>query len=156
MITILDQEEDTVPEKIHCIFQASYAVEAELLGAKDFPPLKRTIIDFKNSDTSFFGHWIGKELTAVIEIEPSPSAFHISSLVVHPKYFRRGIASELIAFIFRLFIGNKITVETGLANIPAIALYKSFDFKEIDQYDTDHGIRKIRLAIEKATLNTES
>jgi ribosomal protein S18 acetylase RimI-like enzyme len=77
-------------------------------------------------------------------------------LVVHPKYFRRGIASELITFIFKLFIGNKITVETGLANIPAIALYKRFGFKEIDQYDTDHGIRKIRLAIEKATLNTDS
>ncbi len=156
MINILDQQEDTIAEKIYHVFQASYAVEAELLGVKDFPPLKRTIIDYKNSDTSFFGHWIGKELTAAIEIEPSPSAFHICSLVVHPKYFRRGIGSELITFIFKLFIGNKITVETGLENIPAIALYKSFGFKEIDQYDTDHGIRKTRLTIEKATLNSNS
>jgi GNAT superfamily N-acetyltransferase len=154
MIKILDQQEDTIAEKTHQVFQASYAVEAELLEAKDFPPLKRTIIDYKNSDTSFFGHWIGKELTAVIEIEPSPNTFHICSLVVHPTYFRRGIASELVTFIFKLLVGNKITVETGVANIPAIALYKSFGFKEIDQYDTDHGIRKIRLAIEKATLNT--
>jgi GNAT superfamily N-acetyltransferase len=152
MINILDQQEDTIAEKIYCVFQASYAVEAELLGAKDFPPLKRTIPDFKNSETSFFGHWIGKELAAVIEIEPSPNRFHISSLVVHPTYFRRGVASELITFIFKLLVGNKITVETGLANIPAISLYKNFGFKEIDQYDTDHGIRKIRLAIEKASL----
>lgn len=156
MIKILDPQEDTIAENIYSVFQASYAVEAELLEAKDFPPLKRTIIDFKNSETSFFGHWIGKELTAVIEIEPSPNKFHICSLVVHPNYFRRGIGSELVTFIFKLLVGNKITVETGLANIPAIALYKGFGFKEIDQYDTDHGIRKIRLAIEKATLSTDS
>jgi ribosomal protein S18 acetylase RimI-like enzyme len=156
MINILDQQEDTVAEKIYHVFQASYAVEAELLEAKDFPPLKRTIIDFKNIDTSFFGHWIGKELTAVIEIEPSPNTFHICSLVVHPTYFRRGIASELITFIFKLLVGNKITVETGLANIPAIALYKSFGFKEVGQYDTDIGIRKIKLAIEKATIKSDS
>jgi len=154
MIKILDPQEDSIAENIYSVFQASYAVEAELLEAKDFPPLKRTIIDFKNSETSFFGHWIGKELTAVIEIEPSPNKFHICSLVVHPTYFRRGIGSELVTFIFKLLVGNKITVETGLANIPAIALYKSFDFKEIDQYNTNHGIRKVRLAIEKATLKT--
>jgi ribosomal protein S18 acetylase RimI-like enzyme len=154
MINILDQQEDTIAEKIYHVFQASYAVEAKLLGAQDFPPLKRTIIDFKNSETSFFGHWIGKELAAAVEIEPSPNNFHISSLVVHPKYFRQGIGNELITFIFKLLIGNKITVETGVENIPAIALYKNFGFKEIDQYDTDHGIRKVRLAIEKATLKT--
>ena len=74
-------------------------------------------------------------------------------MVVHPTYFRQGIGSELLTFIFELFVGNTITVETGLANIPAIALYKNFGFKEVDQYDTDHGIRKVRLAIEKATLN---
>ena len=153
MITILDQQEDTIAEKTYAVFQVSYAVEAEILGAKDFPPLKRAIVDFKNSETSFFGHWIGKELTAVIEIEPSLTAFHIASMVVHPTYFRQGIGSELLTFIFELVVGNTITVETGLANIPAIALYKKFGFKEVDQYDTDHGIRKVRLAIEKATLN---
>jgi ribosomal protein S18 acetylase RimI-like enzyme len=156
MINILDQQEETIAEKMHHVFQASYAVEAALLEAKDFPPLKRSIQDFKNSDTSFFGYSIGKELAAVIEIEPSPNRFHICSLVVHPKYFRRGIGSELITFIFKLLIGNKITVETGLANIPAITLYKNFGFKEVGQYDTDHGIRKIQLAIEKATSTTES
>jgi ribosomal protein S18 acetylase RimI-like enzyme len=104
MINILDQQQDTIAEKMHHVFQASYAVEAEILGTQDFPPLKRTITDFKNRDTSFFGYSIGKELAAVIEIEPSPKRFHICSLVVHPKYFRRGIGSELITFIFKLLI----------------------------------------------------
>ena len=36
-------------------------------------------------------------------------------------------------------------VETGVENEPAILLYKKFGFKEVKQWDTDHGIRKIRL-----------
>ena len=100
MINILDQADPLITEQIHVVFQASYSVEAELLGVKDFPPLKRTVIDFKRSDTSFFGFWMGNELAAVIEIDPKPNTFHISSLVVHPKYFRQGIASKLITFIF--------------------------------------------------------
>ena len=151
MIEILDQNEDNIASKMHFVFQASYAIEAELLEAKDFPPLRRTVADFKNSETSFFGYWIEKELTAVIEIEPSLTSFHIRSLVVHPRYFRKGIGSKLIAFIIKLFIGNSITVETGLANAPAIALYKKFGFVEAGQYDTDHGVRKIKLALEKAS-----
>ena len=145
MITILDQEKKPVSEQIYAVFQVSYAVEADLLGAKDFPPLKRSIENFMKSDSSFFGFSQGERLAAVIEIEPHPTAFHICSMVVDPHYFRRGIASKLIEHIMDLFEGNTITVETGLANQPAIKLYESFGFTEDGQYDTDHGIRKIKL-----------
>lgn len=143
MIKILDHENQQISEKIHRIFQVSYAVEAELLGAVNFPPLKRTVSEFINSNTSFFGFYQGEKVVAIIEIEPFPSVFHICSLVVDPQYFRQGIAKNLISFILKLLEGNRITVETGLANGPAIALYKSFGFQEVKQYDTDHGIRKI-------------
>ena len=150
MINILDHENQQIAEKMHRIFQVSYAVEARLLDAKDFPPLKRTVNDLMESDTSFFGYWQNEILAAVIEIEPFPSVFHICSLVVDPQYFRQGIAKNLINFTFKLLAGNRITVETGLANRPAIALYESFGFKEVKQYETDHGIRKIRFQLENA------
>ncbi|MEJ2584117.1 MAG: hypothetical protein P8Z38_03455 [Robiginitalea sp.] len=35
-------------------------------------------------------------------------------------------------------------METGLDNGPATALYRKFGFREILQYDTDHGVRKVR------------
>jgi ribosomal protein S18 acetylase RimI-like enzyme len=152
MITILDHEQELTAEKIYKIFQVSYAVEAELLGALDFPPLKRTVANFLKSDTSFFGFWQGENLTSVIEIDALPKTFHINSLVVDPYYFRQGIASKLMEHILDLFEGNTITVETGLANEPAKNLYKRFGFKEVKQYDTDHGIRKIRLELEKPNL----
>jgi len=149
MIKILDQESRSISEKIHAVFQVSYAVEAELLGAVDFPPLKRTVPDFMESGTSFFGFWQGEQLAAVVEIEPNLRAFHICSMVVQPIYFRQGIASKLIVYILDLFEGNTITVETGLANGPAKKLYESFGFKETGQYDTDNGIRKIKFILER-------
>jgi ribosomal protein S18 acetylase RimI-like enzyme len=143
-ITILDHENRLIAENIYSVFQLSYAVEAKLLGAADFPPLKRTVPNFLESRTSFFGYHRNDTLVGIIEIDALKTSFHICSLVVHPDYFRQGIAQELLNFIFRLLAGNNITVETGLANDPAVKLYKGFGFKEVGQYNTDHGIRKIK------------
>jgi ribosomal protein S18 acetylase RimI-like enzyme len=150
MIKILDHEKLEIAKKIYQVFQVSYAVEAELLGADDFPPLQRTVSNFMESKTSFFGYWEKDSLASVIEVEPLPKSFHINSLVVDPLYFRRGIASKLVEHILDLFVGNKITVETGLANEPAKQLYKRFGFKEAGQYDTDIGIRKIKFILERS------
>lgn len=144
MIKILDHENSEIAEKIYTLFQVSYAIEAKLLEAKVFPPLNRTVSDFIKSDTSFFGHWQDDKLVGAIELRPEDRSFHICSLVVDPDYFRQGIAGKLINFIFNLLEDNPITVETGLANRPAVALYESFGFKEVKQYVTDHGIRKVR------------
>ncbi len=149
MIEILDQENKAVSEQIYAVFQVSYVVEAELLGATDFPPLQRTVSDFMESKTSFFGFWQGDTLASVIEVEPLPKSFHINSMVVDPLYFRRGIAGKLLTHIIDLFIGNTITVETGLANEPAKELYKRFGFLDAGQYDTDHGIRKIKFILKR-------
>lgn len=155
MIKILDHENPEIAEQIFAVFQVSYAVEAKLLKVDNFPPLNRTIGQFLASDTSFFGFYLDDKVVAVIEIEPFPSRFHICSLVVDPLYFRQGIAKKLINFIFKLLEGNAITVETGLANRPAIELYESFGFKEVKQYDTAYGVRKIRFLLEKATINND-
>jgi len=144
MIKLLDHETSAMAEEIYRIFQVSYAVEADLLGAKDFPPLNRTVENFMQSDTSFFGFSKGASMAAVIEVEPLPASFHINSLVVDPNYFRQGIASKLLQHMLDLFAGNTITVETGLANEPAKQLYLRFGFKEAGQYDTEIGIRKIK------------
>jgi ribosomal protein S18 acetylase RimI-like enzyme len=65
-------------------------------------------------------------------------------LVVHPGFFRQGIARKLMEFIFNTFDSKLFVVETGPENGPAIELYKKFDFKEVKQWNTDHGIRKIK------------
>ena len=39
---------------------------------------------------------------------------------------------------------SSFSVETGVLNLPAIGLYQGFGFAETKQWDTDHGVRKVR------------
>jgi len=144
MIKQLQNKEIETSNKIRSVFQLSYAVEAKLLNAIDFPPLKRSLESYLNSDNTFFGFFKTQELAGVIEIDQNHNTIHIQSLVVNPKFFKQGIASKLIEFVFNRFDSELFTVETGVKNGPATKLYKKFDFKEVNQWDTDHGIRKIK------------
>jgi ribosomal protein S18 acetylase RimI-like enzyme len=144
MISTLDHANKDIAAQMWAVFQASYAVEAELLKTVDFPPLKRTVDDFLTSDTQFFGFWAEQELAAVIEIRMRADFIHIQSLVVHPTYFRRGIGRALMNFVLAKFQTDVFMVETGVNNAPAITLYEGFGFKEVKQWDTDHGVRKVR------------
>ena len=144
MIEKLQNNETEVSKEILSVFQLSYAIEAKLLNAVDFPPLKRPLKDYVNSTTEFFGYIKAGELAGVIEIDHNSPFTHINSLVVHPGFFRQGIARKLMEYVLKTFDADLFTVETGLENGPATELYKKFGFKEVNQWDTDHGLRKIK------------
>ncbi|GJM31669.1 MAG: hypothetical protein DHS20C18_06700 [Saprospiraceae bacterium] len=144
MIERLQNNDKEISIKIRSVFQASYAVEAKLLNATEFPPLKRTLDSYLKSSNAFFGYWKNQELAGVIEISHDENATAINSLVVAPKFFRRGIARKLIEFVFSTYDSKLFVVETGVKNEPAIELYRKFDFKEVKQWNTEHGIKKIQ------------
>lgn len=145
MIKKLQNNNLATAKKIRSVFQASYQVEAKLLKATDFPPLKRPLENYLKSTTAFFGFLKKEELVAVVEIIHNNDFTHIRSLVVHPLFFRQGIASQLMEFVLETFDSDLFVVETGLENVPAIKLYEQFKFIEVKQWDTDHGIRKIKM-----------
>ena len=144
MIIKINNKRNKVAKKIRDIFQASYTVEAEMLKVIDFPPLKRTISQFLNSDSEFYAYYITKNIAGVIEINNNQDLTHIQSLVVYPRYFRKGIGRKLVQFVLDTYRPSIFTVETGLDNHPAIQLYTSFDFEEQDQWNTNHGVIKVR------------
>ena len=144
MIIKIDNKKIEISKEIYSIFQASYKIEAKLLQATDFPPLKRTISEFLDSSNAFYAYYIKKHIAGVIEVDDNSKSTHIQSLVVYPKYFRQGIAKKLVQFILDSYTSKLFTVETGLANQPAIKLYTGFDFQETKQWNTTHGVRKIR------------
>lgn len=144
MIQKLNHTNIDIARKIRNVFQVSYAVEADLLNAIDFPPLKRSLASFLKSKTDFYGYFQGHELAAVTEIKNEHDNTHIQSLVVEPHYFRQGIGANLVSFIFKNYNATIVSVETGAANLPAISLYKKFGFNETKVWDTDHGVRKVR------------
>jgi ribosomal protein S18 acetylase RimI-like enzyme len=150
MIKELDNSIESVSSKIREVFQASYSIEAQLLQAVDFPPLKRTLDNFLESSTQFFGFWEKNELSAIIEIKEEELATHIQSLVVHPNHFRLGIGQKLLSFVFLNHENSMFTIETGVDNGPAISLYEKNEFVEVKQWNTEFGIRKARF--ERAIL----
>ena len=144
MIKKLINSDIDIATTIRSVFQSSYAVEAKLLNATNFPPLQRPLEDYIHCKHAFFGFFKSEELAGVIEIKQDNDATYINSLVVSPKYFKLGIASHLLEFVFNTFKTKQFFVETGLQNEPATKLYTKFGFKEVKQWDTDHGVRKIK------------
>jgi len=144
MIKKLENKDYKISTQIRSVFQESYAIEAELLNATDFPPLKRSLENYITCDNEFFGFLKNHELAGVVEIEHKISSTHIQSLGVNPNFFRQGIAGKLVEFVVNSFSSKIITVETGVKNKPATELYKKYNFKEVKQWNTDHGVRKIR------------
>ena len=144
MIEKLQNNKLEVAKKIRTVFQVSYKVEAKLLDAINFPPLQRPLDKYRENNTEFYGYSKDGKLAGVVEIDANNNYTLIRSLVIHPIFFRQGIAGKLIEFVFDTFDSNLFVVETGLANGPATKLYKKFGFIEVHQWDTDHGIRKVK------------
>lgn len=93
--------------------------------------------------------WSCKKLTT-INACPVLFPLAIDSLTVDPKFFRKGIASQLISYILDLFEFTEAIVETAVANDPAINLYKKYGFVEFKQWTPAHGIRKVVMSLKKA------
>lgn len=132
---------------IRRVFQVSYKVEAELLGASNFPPLSRPIDAFIGSANDFWGFYEEQTLVAVVEIKKEKESIHFQSLVVAPDYFRRGIASQLINHVLQDYQVKAFTVETGRDNTPARKLYEGLGFKLLKTYTADENIVKVRYQI---------
>ena len=147
MIKRLDHKDSRIAEEIYAVFQASYAIETELLNVNlfDFPPLKRSISNFIESTSEFYAFHKNETIAAIIELTSNNDVTAINSLVVHPDFFRQGLGKQLMQFVLKTFKSNLFIVETGVDNLPAIALYKKVGFLEKKQWDTSIGIRKIQL-----------
>ncbi len=132
-------------QAIHTLFQRAYKLEADLLGARDFPPLRRTLEDIMESSCSFHGFINDNRLSALIEIEEQHSQLCIHSLVVDPDFFRTGFASRLLRLIIISSPCKPIQVSTAQANLPAMTLYKKMGFHPERFWQTPDGMHLVDL-----------
>jgi ribosomal protein S18 acetylase RimI-like enzyme len=132
----IDHRSRRMAQRIHAIQLSAYTQEAELLGAVDFPPLRRTCADIENSNERFFGGYLNGVLVGIIALEGVSMAteVRISSLVVAPASQRRGVGRALLSATVSEFATKVIVVSTGAGNAPALALYTQFGFAEINRH----------------------
>lgn len=155
MIEKLEHENEVVAQQIFTVFQQAYKMEAKLIGVVDFPPLLRSAKDIEHANTLFYGLSDNGNLAAVIEIgidiiKRKNKQLDIHSLTVAPQYVRRGLADQLIRYVLAQMDCLTAIVETAVANIPAINLYKKHGFVEYKRWIPSHGIPKLALSVECA------
>jgi ribosomal protein S18 acetylase RimI-like enzyme len=128
----VDHTTPSVAREIHSVQKDAYTQEAELLGTANFPPLRCTVDDIRNSAEEFFVAYDGENLVGSISVQPEQEypGRNISSLVVAPQYQRRGIARQLMAEVLRLCAADVLTVQTAARNEPALTLYARLGFVE--------------------------
>ncbi len=147
MIIKLEHSSEKIAEQIFTVFQNAYKIEAQLIGAHDFPPLSRSAKDIQNSMTQFYGFIENNCLAGVIEIVIEIKRLKIDSLTVDPHYFRKGIAHKLIDYVLGTMFVSEVMVETAVANLPAINLYKKHGFAEFKRWTPSHGIEKLAMSV---------
>lgn len=148
----LDHTRPETAAAIHAVMMAAYQIEAALLGVASFAPLQQTPAQIAAARAAFYGIWLESDLIAVAEIESAgPARRHIGTLVVHPAYFRRGLATALLRHIFQTYPDVDFTVSTGRDNQPAMRLYAAHGFREQRRWTTRDGISMASLRLDRAS-----
>lgn len=134
MIKKIDITNPRFAEEVLNIQIPSYMVEAEIIDFYEIPPLKDTVETLQQCRETFFGYYISEELCGAISIKVEKDVMDIHRLIVHPKYFRKGIAKMLLDFIESQFEGiETIIVSTGSKNTPAVNFYEKNGFSKIGE-----------------------
>jgi len=129
-VVLLDHTDPATAAAIHAIRMAAYAQEAALLRADPFPPLERTVEDVRADPAQHYGAHLDGMLAGVVSLACGEDVVDIESLVVAPACQRRGIGAALVRFSITHAGRRRLTVSTGVGNLPAVALYRSLGFAE--------------------------
>jgi ribosomal protein S18 acetylase RimI-like enzyme len=125
--------------------RAAYAIEAELIGYPDLPPLHETLAALQATGEEVWLCLEGDALVGVVGLEHGPEEMVIARLFVAPASFRRGVGSALVAHALSLARGRRVRVGTGARNAPALALYERFGFRQLDEREAAPNLGYVEL-----------
>lgn len=143
----VDHRDPAVAGEIYRLQQASYAVERDLIGVADFPPLLVTARDIQREPGTFLGCRDRGALVGVLSFTATPALLDIGRLIVDPAYFRRGIAGALLdAAERRAAPGMRLTVSTAEKNLSAVRLYRKHGYQIAQRTTLPDGLALVRLS----------
>ena len=145
MLAILDQRDVQIAEQIYHLQQAAYAIERDLIDYPNFPPLSVTVHDIQEEEGTFLGRWVDGQLAGVLSFILSPDLLDIGRLIVHPTYFRRGVATQLLVAVESYArVGMQLTVSTAEKNLPAVRLYQKHGYDLTERTVLPDGLVLVR------------
>lgn len=130
MIRAIDVTDTQEVLELLMLQQLSYRVEAERIGFDEIPPLFDSPQTIQGSGERFFGYYEDRRLAGAVSVKQSPKELTICRMMVHPSFFRRGIATKLLQFAEQIAVpGMPVKVSTGTNNEPAVQLYTKHGFE---------------------------
>jgi ribosomal protein S18 acetylase RimI-like enzyme len=140
MIKVLDHTDLRIAEDIVRIQRASYIVEAKLIDFMQIPPLLELPQDIIGSEETYYGYYVEDVLAGIISYTIEKDFLDICKVAIHPDFFKRGIATQLIRFVEQAEGIKNIIVSTGLKNSPAVNLYTSLGFVKTHECEVAQGV----------------
>ncbi|MEH7119574.1 GNAT family N-acetyltransferase [Neobacillus vireti] len=141
IIKALDLHHPKILEQLFELQRTSYLIEAQLIGFYEIPPLKETVEELKVCGETFLGYFDGEYLAGAISYTVEEHELTICRMVVHPSYFRKGIAQKLL---IKMEEQNHaipvLKVSTGKENSPAKNLYLKNGFKYVSDFEVMSGV----------------
>ncbi|WJH37137.1 GNAT family N-acetyltransferase [Paenibacillus sp. CC-CFT747] len=134
MIRLLNLNDNREALQVLALQQASYRVEADIIGFEDIPPLMDSMDSLRRSGESFLGSFEDEELAGMLAYTKAKGQVTICRLGVHPDYFRKGTASRLLLHLEAAEPEiSRFVVSTGSLNEPAVRLYKKHGFEPTEE-----------------------
>jgi len=138
-------------QEILSIQKLAYKEEAKIYGDFQIPPLLETLEELKSKfDTHIILKvTINRKIVGSVRVLPKEGTCHISRLMVHPDCQNRGIATNLLLEIERMFPSCCIfELFTGQKSIKNIGLYEKLGYKV---FKTDQPPGNVKLVYLKKT-----
>ena len=146
----LDLSDPDTLRRLRDLQYAAYAVEARLIGFDGIPALHESLEELRDCGESFLGLDDEAGLAGAVSwVRHQDGTLDICRLMVHPRAFRRGIATALLDGLDRAESARRAVVSTGTGNHPALALYTRRGF-------TPTGTRQIAPGINITILERHS
>ncbi|WP_043932871.1 GNAT family N-acetyltransferase [Bacillus sp. EB01] len=157
MIKEINITRKDIAQEVLDIQLPAYMTEAKLIDFYEIPTLNDTVETLRQCGERFCGYYENGSLCGAISYKLISETVDIHRLMVHPDYFRKGIANQLLAYLEeRNPDADSLVVSTGSGNTPAIRFYEKHGFQRIGERKVADNLKiaLFRKDIAKADRNT--
>lgn len=133
-ISITNAKEQDLKEILELQYLA-YQSEAKLFGSMDIPPLKQTLQEVKEEYQKgiVLKAIEGDRIIGSVRVACKEGTAYIGKLIVHPKYQRRGIGTQLLFEVERILPNMRYELFTSTRSRDNIALYEKVGYRKFKE-----------------------